>query len=98
MKNIIGILNYNENFVEKVIKEIFPIYELWNIRALDDLPNVLTGGRTKDIARFSDFIKEHADKDESFELVIYVGYGWKNHPTIMLNATVKALKVNFDKL
>jgi len=96
MKNIIGILNYNENFVEKVIKEIFPIYELWNIRALDDLPNVLTGGRTKDIARFSDFIKEHAGKDEPFELVIYVGYGWKNHPTMMHYPTVKALKVSFD--
>jgi len=96
MKNIIGILNYNENFVEKVTKEIFPIYELWNIRALSDLPNMWSGGRTSDVARFSDFIKEHADKDEPFELVVYVGYGWKNYPTIMHNPTVKALKIKFD--
>jgi len=97
MKNIIGILNYNEDFVEKVTKEIFPIYELWSIRALDNLSNILATGNTKDIARFSDFIKEHADNDEPFELVIYVGYGWKNYPTIMLNSTVKALKVSFDQ-
>jgi hypothetical protein len=98
MKNIIDVLYYSEDFVERTIREILSIHDLWSIRPLENPKKEFRSGNAQDMEKFSEFIYRHAEKDYPCNLIIHIGDSEKNYPTIMLNKTKKALKLSFDHM
>ena len=98
MKNIVDIQYYTEEFIERIISEILSIYDLWSIHPLENLRKELISGSYSDVENFSDFIYNHSNQDYPFNLLIFVGNGEKNYPTIMFNKTKKVIKIRFDHI
>lgn len=98
MKNIMYSSNYTEDFAEKITKQIFLIYELWSIKPVMNFGKVLISGETKDIRKFSDYINNHAKKENPVDLFIYVGNTCKNQAKILHTASAKIIKLTFNSL
>ncbi len=97
MVNTQEFIYYNQNFTEKINSDIFPNYDLWSVRPLQSPKKELISGNCKEFEKFSEFIEGHASKDYSCDLLIYIGNGEKNYPTIMYNRTKKYLIVKFSQ-
>lgn len=98
MQNIDDILFYNDNFIERIKNEVFPIFELWSIHPLDNKDNWLISGNTEEFEKFTNFLNKHADLEYPYDLIMIVGTGEKNYPTVMSNKTKKGLKIRFDHI
>ena len=97
MNNIIYPRSYDENFLEFVRKDVFPIFDLWSIRPSKNPVKELISGNCKEFEKFSNFIDQHANKDYPDDLIIYVGNGEKNYPTIMYNKSKQHFIVGFKQ-
>ena len=97
MKNVIYHQQYNENFLEKVKREIFPIYHLWSVRPLENPKNVLIAGLCSDFWAFEKFIDSHANVSYPYDLIVHLANGEKNYPLIMLNTSKRYLIIRFPQ-
>jgi hypothetical protein len=64
MKNVIDVLYYTEDFTNKIISEVFTIYDLWSIRPLQNIRKVLCSGLASDPDSFRRFMEDHANKEK----------------------------------
>jgi hypothetical protein len=87
---------YNEDFIETFLKR-FEIHDLWNIRPMENEKKRLLSGNTKEVDKFRDFIITESHKEDPLDLIITLGIGEKNYPTIMLNQGRKYFKLYFRK-
>lgn len=97
MQNIYDIHDFDDAFIEQFKHQILPIYDLWSIRPLENDKKELINGRSKDVEQFTNFIKEHSEKDYPHPLLIVVGNCQNGNPEEMLNSTKRYYKLKFDK-
>jgi len=97
MRNTQDFIYYNDKFIERIKLDIFPFYDLWSVRPLESPNKEFISGNCKEFEKFSEFIEQHVNKNYACDLIIFVGNGEKNYPTIMYNKTKKYLNVKFSQ-
>jgi len=97
MQNIYDVINYNEDFVERITSELFPIHNLWKISPLQNPVKELLSGNTSEIEKFSNFFQKHIENEYPFALLITIGNSEKNYHQIMLTRNRTIIKVKFDQ-
>ncbi len=97
MKNNIYPRHYDDNFIEFARTDVFPIFDLWSIRPVRNPIKEFISGNCKEFEKFSNFIEQHANIDYPDDLIIFVGNGEKNYPTIMYNKTKQHFIVRFTQ-
>jgi len=95
--NIYDIHDYDEIFLEGFITQTLPIYDLWNIRPLENENKILAAGTSKDIDKFRDFFSSHLDSDYPHPILIVIGNAEKNNPDNMVSNKKNYYKLKFDK-
>jgi len=96
MKNIETSQSYCLYLVEKIVNEIFPCFELWSLRSLENRRYEYISGSCDEIEKFTQFITEYGGKSNQPKLLLVVGNGEKKYPSIMLNTSKKYSIIKFD--
>jgi len=97
MQHIFDIHDFDEFFIEQFTTQTIPIYDLWNIRPLQNEKKTLEHGTSEEIEKFREFITVHSNKDYPHPLAIVVGNKQKDTSSKMLASSTKYYKLKFDK-
>jgi len=95
MKNIHNAQVYNEYLLEKIKYEIFPCYDLWSLRSYQNQRHEFVSGKCAEIEKFSQFISNYSEKNDTPDLLLVIANGEKNYPTVMLNTSKKYMIIKF---
>jgi len=89
--------DYDEDFLERFIHQILPVYDLWSIRALRNDQKIIIDGSAKDTQKISDFLQDESSKQYPMDLLIILGTAEKGNPKLMLTRKRAYFKIRFDK-
>ena len=88
-----GIINYNEDFIERITSELFSVHNLWEISPLQNPVKELLSGNTSELEKFLNFFHKHIENEYPFALLITIGNREKNYPQIMLTRNRTIIKI-----
>jgi hypothetical protein len=97
MKTLFDLQYFQDDKFDKIITELFSVYDLWSIRPLINPKLEFLYGTLKEKPKFSKFIDKHAHKEYACDLVVHIGVGHKNNPNMMLNRTKTSIVIRFAK-